>query len=178
MTGRSRGSICPSFARRCPSQMQRAQGKPGAGCTRSLACKRWKHTSFSHYRFNRSDPALPARRCYGLSRAYPGETWLCCLRSRAVPCRARGADIAIAARLGTCRWGAGPARFCRPQCIARPTMHRVHRIPRPTFGDDWPNAPLAEAGWAERTMILRNSEEEYFSQQGWTNAIRLRIYAI
>jgi hypothetical protein len=29
--------------------------------------------------------------------------------------------------------------------------------------------PSCRGGMAERTMILRNSEEEYFSQPGWTN---------
>jgi len=44
-----------------PSERQRAQGKPGAGCTRSLASEWKEDTSFSHYRFNRRDPAFPAQ---------------------------------------------------------------------------------------------------------------------
>jgi len=36
----------PEFCSRVPpSENQRAQGKPGARCTRSLACKVVKHTS-------------------------------------------------------------------------------------------------------------------------------------
>jgi hypothetical protein len=35
----------------CPSKKQRAQGKPGAQCTRSLACESDKAQEQSHYRF-------------------------------------------------------------------------------------------------------------------------------
>jgi hypothetical protein len=37
--------------------------------------------------------------------------------------------------------------------------------PAPTFGDDWPNAPLAEAGWRQTIMIFRKTEGNYFSQK-------------
>jgi hypothetical protein len=39
MTLRLRGAICVRMMhRRCPSGSWRAQGMPGAGCTRSLVC--------------------------------------------------------------------------------------------------------------------------------------------
>ena len=41
----SRRDFRPSSASRCPSLERRAQGKPGADRTRSLACKMKKHTS-------------------------------------------------------------------------------------------------------------------------------------
>jgi len=44
---RSRGTTCPSFAIASPSKSERAQGMPGVGRTRSLACKRKKHASKS-----------------------------------------------------------------------------------------------------------------------------------
>ena len=39
-----------------------------------------------------------------------------------------------------------PVRLSRPHHIARLTTLCVHRIPRPTFGNDWPNAPLHRGG--------------------------------
>jgi hypothetical protein len=48
-----------------PSEIQRAQGMPGAQCTRSLACKTKKHTSKSP-RSHRIRPAFPAQWCYDL----------------------------------------------------------------------------------------------------------------
>jgi hypothetical protein len=47
--------------------------------------------------------------------------------------------------------------------------HRIHRI-LPHDRDD-AFAPLVEAGRAKRTTSFRKSEEEYFSQEGWTNPI-------
>jgi hypothetical protein len=44
-------------------------------------------------------------------------------------------------------------------------QERVHRIPRSTFGDDWPNVPLAEAGWPEDASDL-GSESTYFLKFG------------
>jgi hypothetical protein len=51
---------------------ERAQGRPGAGCTRSLACKSKKHTSKSP-QVHRIEPAFPAQWLYGLLRDLPGE---------------------------------------------------------------------------------------------------------
>jgi hypothetical protein len=55
----SRDAIRPSLAKATSPRRQRARGKPGADCTRSLACKMEKHTSGSHYRFDRAGPGLP-----------------------------------------------------------------------------------------------------------------------
>jgi hypothetical protein len=51
---------------------QRAQGKPGAQCTRSLVCKKQTHER-SHHRFTGNSPAFPAQWFYGLLRALPGD---------------------------------------------------------------------------------------------------------
>jgi hypothetical protein len=51
--------------------MQRAQGKPAAGRTRSLV-RQWKtHTSSRHRRYNRSDPAIHARWFTAYRALYP-----------------------------------------------------------------------------------------------------------
>jgi hypothetical protein len=38
--------------------------------------------------------------------------------------------------LSTCHEGARPTRLCRPHHTARLTVLCVHRIPRPTFGNN------------------------------------------
>ena len=53
------------IGRGVPSTSWRAQGKPDAGCTRGLVCSE-KSTRVRNHRFNRSDPAFPAQRFYGL----------------------------------------------------------------------------------------------------------------
>src|SRR5215472_4814613 len=50
---RFRDINCPDFANALSLRDQRAQGKPGADCTRSLVCSK-KSTRVSHHRFNRS----------------------------------------------------------------------------------------------------------------------------
>ena len=71
-----------SFTRTCPPQIKRAQGRPGARCTRGLVCNVHRRTRTRAYRFSGSIPAFPAQWLYGLLRALPGER-LFCLRRRA-----------------------------------------------------------------------------------------------
>ena len=52
---------------------QRAQGMPGAQCTRGLACK---IKSTRAYRYSRSTPAFPAQWLDGLCRALPGDEFV------------------------------------------------------------------------------------------------------
>src|SRR5436305_10173426 len=52
---------------------QRAQGKPGADCTRGLVCQTHSSRRTRAYRFSRNSPAFPAQWLYGLLRALPGE---------------------------------------------------------------------------------------------------------
>jgi hypothetical protein len=52
---------------------QRAQGKPGARCTRGLACNLHIKKRTRAYRFSGEHPAFPAQWFYGLLRALPGE---------------------------------------------------------------------------------------------------------
>jgi hypothetical protein len=56
-----------------PSKHQRAQGRPGARCTRGLACKMRKQKRTRAYRFSGGSPAFPAQWLYGLYRALPGD---------------------------------------------------------------------------------------------------------
>ena len=68
---RSRGFDRPSFASISPLKegagdpQGRAQGRPGARCTRGLACKGRKRRTRA-YRFSGGSPAFPAQWFYGL----------------------------------------------------------------------------------------------------------------
>ena len=75
---RSRGTICPRFASSfVPPRKQRAQGRPGARCTRGLVCEMRKQKRTRAYRFSGNTPAFPAQWLYGLLRALPGERLFC-----------------------------------------------------------------------------------------------------
>jgi hypothetical protein len=67
-----------------------------------------------------------------------------------------------------------PAQGCQdhtpsPSAPATLVARAVTSIASPPHVRDDAYVPLAEAGWAQETMILRNSEEEYFSLMNWTN---------
>jgi hypothetical protein len=55
-----------------PSEDQRAQGMPGAGCARSLACEIKKHTSVVTT-VTPVSPDIPRATVYGLFRALPSD---------------------------------------------------------------------------------------------------------
>jgi hypothetical protein len=54
----------------------RAQGMPGACCTRGLACNMCMRTRTRAYRYSRSIPTFPAQWLYGLCRALPGDEFV------------------------------------------------------------------------------------------------------
>ena len=64
------------------STTQRAQGRPGARCTRGLVCNLRIETRTRAYRFSGSIPAFPAQWLYGLLRALPSERLFCHCRPR------------------------------------------------------------------------------------------------
>ena len=61
----------------CPLSNPRAQGRPGARCTRGLACQLRKQKCTRAYRFSGNTPAFPAQWLYGLLRALPSERLFC-----------------------------------------------------------------------------------------------------
>jgi hypothetical protein len=67
MVSRSRGAMRLSFDLNfSPPRKQRAQGRPGARCTRGLVCKLHKKMRTRAYRFSGEHPAFPAQWFYGL----------------------------------------------------------------------------------------------------------------
>jgi hypothetical protein len=101
----------------------RAQGRPGARCTRGLMCQDAHSKKRTRaYRFSGSSPAFPAQWLYGLYRALPGETWLACHRR---PQEARASQ-----ELDTCHRGVRTTRLCRPLDHAR--QSQLSRPSHPT----------------------------------------------
>jgi hypothetical protein len=83
--------VCMNIA----PKKKREQGKPGARCTRGLACQDALSKKRTRaYRFSGSSPAFPAQRFYDLFRALPGDQALL----TPSPC----GSWRIATRLGGC----------------------------------------------------------------------------
>src|SRR4030081_772619 len=57
----------------CLAPKKRAQGIPGARCTRGLVCNSAQKKRTRAYRFSGGNPAFPAQWFYGLYRALPGD---------------------------------------------------------------------------------------------------------
>ena len=72
----------PGFASLAALEEMRAQGRPGARCTRGLVCNCAQKMRTRAYRYRRSIPAFPAQWLYGLLRALPGERLFCHRRLR------------------------------------------------------------------------------------------------
>jgi hypothetical protein len=98
---------------------QRAQGRPGARCTRGLVCKVHKGKRTRAYRFSGEHPAFPAQWFYGLLRALPGDR---------LSCHRRAADksTTLDASVGA----SGPRDFAVRQNRAR--QSQLSRPPHPT----------------------------------------------
>ena len=113
-TLRSRGMLCPSYEKRCP-QNERAQGRPGARCTRGLVCNCASRTRTRAYRFSGNTPAFPAQWLYALLRALPGER---------LSCHRRRMDIST--QLDASTAASGPHDF-----VVRVRRFRRARLSRP-----------------------------------------------
>jgi hypothetical protein len=108
-----------------PLSEKRAQGRPGARCTRGLVCKLHKRKRTRAYRFSGGNPAFPAQWFYGLLRALPGDR-LSCHRHFVRTCPTK-----LSASTGA----PGPHDFAvRELPCVRLRKRRVHRIP-PRVGD-------------------------------------------
>ena len=103
----------------CPLRELRAQGRPGARCTRGLACNCAQRTRTRAYRFSGNTPAFPAQWLYGLLRALPGERLYCHRHSQ----KPASANLTPAPRRQD--HTTSPYASCALVCHAC----RVHRIP-------------------------------------------------
>ena len=140
-TSRSRDMFCPRFAFRLPPRKQRAQGRPGARCTRGLACNCAQRTRTRAYRFSGNTPAFPAQWLYGLLRALPGER---------LSCHRRRANLA---RLDASTAASGPHDFAVRFSHPRQSWHPRPPQPVPTFVT-MADAPLLGTGWRQFSFDL------------------------
>jgi hypothetical protein len=127
-------------------------------CTRSLVCEWKKHTSEVTTGTSRTS-TFPAQ-------------WFstyCALSPVSMTLIVTVASRIVSARLNTSPGVPGPHAFAVRSSRARRTRCHVHRSPPHDRDDAF--VPLVEAGWAQETMILRNSEDKYFSPTSWTNPI-------
>jgi hypothetical protein len=129
---------------------QRAQGMPGARCTRSLVCKSRKHTS-SHHRFSQTTRHSLRNGFNGLLRALPGDRaflspspggyWLCQARSGLIK-TSTGLDAGVEA--------SGPHDFAVRVSVVRPRALIAHRSFDPPC--DHFCAPDTAASTASRSL--------------------------
>jgi hypothetical protein len=138
MTSRSRGAFVPevcwiTFRPLC----QRAQGRPGARCTRGLVCNCAQKTRTRAYRYRRSIPAFPAQWLYGLLRALPGERLFCHRRLREASLLS---DLMPAPR----HQDHTTSPYAQATHVSRSS--RVHRIPPRVLDDREPPLSSGETG--------------------------------
>jgi hypothetical protein len=110
-----------SLGTSCPLKIQRAQGMPGARCTRSLACEKVKSTRASHHRFTET-VRHSLRDGFNAYFVLSPVTGLFCHR------RLRNSFRKLDASVGA----SGPHDFAVRVGAVRRQPLRVHRIPRPT----------------------------------------------
>jgi hypothetical protein len=134
----SRGAMRPSFASIFALDKKRAQGKPGARCTRGPVCNCYWQKRTRAYRFSGGNPAFPAQWFYGLFRALPGD------RALLPPSPALlSANLTPASR---CRDHTASPSATTALVIRR---HRVHRIPPRVRDDREPPLSSGETGGAK-----------------------------
>ena len=147
--------------------MRRAQGKPGAQHTHSLACEIGKHTSKSTTGLPKQS-GLPCAMVYGLFRDLLGETGLFCHRH---PRDAQSIVANLAPASGRQDHTALPSA---PMLFVEPTPLRPSH-PAPNVRDDR-EAPLSRgAGCANHTLFPDSEKQKYFCREGWTRIRASRL---
>jgi hypothetical protein len=144
--------------RRSALEKKRAQGKPGARCTRGLVCKTGRKKTHTSIQVKRRHPAFPARWVTAYSELSL-VTGLSChhhprkvlLFANLTPASGRQDHTVSPSALAT--------------LVSR--SFRVHRIP-PRVRDD--RDPPLSSGETRvvKSLICRLREAEYFWREGWT----------
>ena len=162
---RSRGASRPRFARKFPSpSSQRAQGKPGARCTRGLVRNRVEIGGTRAYRFS-GGIRLSLRGGLRLIRALLGE-----------PCAfATVAPEKLSQELDTSLWGVGTTRLRRPLQAPSSVAPSASTASPPLVGT-LRNAPLSGTGWQGYSPVLVSGKQKYFYPRGLTSLLVNRSY--
>jgi hypothetical protein len=137
---------------------QRAQGKPGARCTRSLACEIKKHTSVVTTG-SPDQSGLPCAMVLTVSFVLSPVTGLVCHR------RERSCLRQLDASVGA----SGPHDFavrCKRRSSA-PLPRPPH--PAPNVRDDGQRPSYRGGTGRDVHLILVSEKQKYFCKRGWTN---------
>ena len=141
MRSHSRDALSPELFRNSLSlSKQRAQGMPGARCTRGLVCKLCKERLHTSIQVSGEHPASPAQWLYGLYRALPGGAGLL---SPSPADLLPELDASIAAP--------GPHDFAVRVSVSSGASRRRHQRPpqsHPNVGDDG-QRPSSGTRWSE-----------------------------
>jgi len=145
-----------------PSKKQRAQGKPGARCTHSLACKMKKHTSVVTTG-SPEKPGLPCAMVLTVSFALSLVTGLICHhRQRKIS----SANLTPASGRQDHTTSPSAKTPSSAQRLRSPLLRPPHPIPH--VRDD--REPPLFWGWDpfDLPLLLPIREAEYFWKGGWT----------
>src|ERR1700730_19209084 len=155
---RALAAQCARAFARTTLERTEAQGKPGARCTRSLACESDKAPGRSHHRFTGNTQPSLRNGFNGLFRALPGD------RAFLPPSFAdstRDLDASVGA--------SGPHDFAVRVSIARLATPTRPSHPAPNVRGDCAYAPLSGAGRRELVAVIcPTAQAEYFFAKGWT----------
>jgi hypothetical protein len=158
---RSRGVNCPSCARKTSLEKQRAQGKPGAHCTRSLAC-RLVARECSHHRFT-GTPGLPCAMVLTVYFVLSPVTGLFCHR------RSQDKPATLTPASGRQDHTTSPSASA--SFVNAPPKRPPH--PAPNVRDDR-DTPLLWDGMARVLRVIWVcGEAKYFCPAIWTGQITL-----
>ena len=156
MTSQSRGADRARVLLEArPPEKQRAQGRPGARCTRGLVCNSAQKTHTS-IQVQRRQSGIPCAMVYGLFRALPGD------RAFLPPSPALlSANLTPAS--GCQDHTTLPSASC---AFVKGAIH-VHRIPPHVCDDhETPLMPRRDGGGYRLIWVFGKSE--YFFKRGWT----------
>jgi hypothetical protein len=159
------GILATAFARalqiRLPSKNERAQGRPGARCTRGLACQD-AHSNNAHEHTGSAETLRPS-----LRNGFTAYFVLSPVRPE-LACHRRQRDTKHHRQLDTCHWGVRTTRLCRPLQPRSSVAALASTAPRPNVSDDG-QRPLSRDGMA------RNKQVIWVKSQGQFRKIRIDV---
>jgi hypothetical protein len=158
---RSRDSIRPSFANSFRPKKQRAQGRPGARCTRGLVCKHAHKKTHTSIQVQRKQSGLPCAMVLRLISCSPRRD-LACLS----PSPSRSSQ-----ELDTSHWGVRTTRFCRPHHAPFVKGASASTAPRPNVSDDG-QRPSLGTGWREYAGDLGQESRIISENQKWRGGVK------
>ena len=138
-----------------PQKIKRAQGRPGARCTRGLMCQCICKRN-AHEHTGSAETLRPS-----LRNGFTAYSVLSPVRPELV-CHRRCADTSP--QLDTCHWGVRTTRLCRPLQPRSSVAASASIAPRPAFRDECAYAPLVgRDGHRSEGDLGQNKTEKFFA---------------